>query len=433
MSRKDQFSKRRKQLLEKLDKKDAVLLFGSSEQLRNGDVHFPFRQNSNFYYFTGYTEPDAVALLLPHRNEGLYILFNLKSDPLIERWTGKRVGQEGAVKSYGADQAFALDVLNVKLVELLEGCERLYYEMGNKTFDHKILALVNKLQEQNRRNYGGITLSDIRKLAGEMRLLKDHSEIELLRAAAQKSAKAHIAAMKHCRPNLYEYQLEAVINYELMQENCRSFAYPSIVGGGKNACVLHYVANDSRLLAGDLVLIDAGGEYEYYASDITRTFPINGKFSAEQAQIYNLVLKAQEEVIAAIRPGIAWSKLQEIAVSHLSKGLVSLGILKGTVAEVIKNKTYLLYYMHNVSHWLGLDVHDAGAYKIDDQWRTLEEGMVLTVEPGLYLSANKNLDKKWWDIGVRIEDDILVTPEGCEVLTKDVPKEISEIEAIMTA
>lgn len=427
------YAARRQKLLSKLDKQSAAIFFSSSEVLRNGDVHFPFRQNSSFHYFTGFPEPDAVAVFLPGRKEGEYILFNRAKDPLMERWLGPRIGQEDACKVYGADEAFDIAKLEEKIIELLAGRKLISYEFAkHQAWDLKINEWVSKLQHSHRK--GGTApqqLSNISIISDEMRLIKSSEEIALLKKAAEISASAHKLLMKKCKPDIFEYELEAKFDYEVKRQRCRFLAYSTIVGGGGNACILHYDQNKDLLKEGDLVLIDAGGEYENYAADITRTFPVNGKFTANQSAIYELVLGAQQAVIEAIRPGLIWSRLQEIAVEHLTKGLIDLKILSGDLKEALEKKSYIEYYMHNIGHWLGLDVHDVGSYKVDGEWRPLEEGMVLTVEPGLYLSPNDKLDRKWWNIGIRIEDDVLVTSNGCEVLTKSVPKTIKEIEGLM--
>lgn len=433
MEQKDIYLARQKQLLGKIPHETAIVLFGAQEKTRNDDVVYPFRQNSNFYYFTGYSEPDAVAVLLIKRQQVQFILFNQLKEPEKERWIGPRIGQEAAVTNYGADLAFDIRTIDEKIIELVADCEKIFYEMGkNKSWDNRVLAWTSQLHAKNKKGtYYPLELVNFNVIAQEMRVKKDAHEIELMRKAAEYSAQAHIAVMKQCQPQMYEYQLEAVLNYELINKGCRSQAYQPIVGGGTNACILHYIENSSKLRSGDLVLVDAGGEFQNYAADITRTFPVNGRFSKEQAAVYNLVLKAQLAVINQIRPGLRWDKLQELTISILVEGLVSLGILKGEVEQIINKKTYLEFYMHNVSHWLGMDVHDAGLYRLHKEPRELEPGMVLTVEPGLYLSANSKIDKKWWDIGVRIEDDVLVTSDGCEVLSAMAPKTISQIEALM--
>jgi Xaa-Pro aminopeptidase len=427
-----EFANRRKKLLAAIEKDSAAILFASAECIRNGDVHYPFRQQSDFYYFTAFNEPDAVALFLPDHTEGQFILFNRPRDPLMERWLGPMVGQEGACEQWGADSAFDINLLDEKIIELLHDRRNIYYELGkNKAWDQKMMGWLSTLANNRKNLPCPFQLADIRKISSEMRLIKSANEIELMKKAAILSAQAHCKAIEKCRPGLFEFELEAVLNYELMVQGCRFSAYPAIVGGGGNACVLHYVDNKDELKEGDLVLVDAGGEYANYAADITRTFPVNGKFSTDQALLYEIVLAAQRAVIDAIKPGIFWHTLQEIAVEFLTKGLVSLGIIPGPLEEAIKNKTYQDYYMHNIGHWLGLDVHDVGAYKVNGEWRKLEAGMVLTVEPGLYLSAHEQLDQRWWNIGIRIEDDVLVTPTGCEVLSCAVPKEIKELEKMM--
>lgn len=428
-----EFLLRRQQLLNKIDQNSIALLFSASEVLRNGDVHFPFRQDSSFYYFTGFLEPESVAIFIPNRKEGQFILFNRPRNEALEKWQGPRAGQKGAREVFGADEAFKIEELDEKILELLLGRQKIYYEIGkNHQIDQRVISWLTKLQAQNRKELRSPSeLVDITSITHEMRLFKSHHEVAVIKRATEISAQAHCRAMQVCQPGLSEYELEIALTQEFLKYECRNVAYPSIVGGGANSCILHYIDNSAPLRDGDLVLIDAGVEYEYYAADITRTFPVNGRFTNEQATIYELVLSAQLAVIEAIRPGVRWNRLQEIAVEYLAKGLQQLGILEGTLENIIQNKTYQNYYMHNIGHWLGLDVHDAGNYKQNKEWRLLEPGMVLTVEPGLYLSANNSLAKKWWDIGVRIEDDVLVTDEGCEVLSSGVPKTIHEIEDLM--
>lgn len=433
MNNESRFSVRRRMLFERIGEDNAAVLFGSKELVRNGDVHYPFRQNSTFYYFTGFSEPDAVAVFLPGHKDGPFILFNIVRNKEMEQWLGPCASQEGAVTIYGADSAFDIGLLDEKIVDLLADRQKIFYEMGcNKTWDQTLLSWVRKLQGKHRKKYYCPSeLADVSVITHEMRLKKDPLEISLLRQVAEKSAQAHIKAIERCCPQLFEYQLEAVINFELINQDCRFSAYPAIVGGGKNACILHYVENKDILQSGDLVLIDAGGEYQNYAADITRTFPVNGKFSKDQAAVYQVVLDAQLAVIDAIKPGIPWNALQELAVKVLVKGMVSLGILSGKIDEIITTKAYQQYYMHNIGHWLGLDVHDVGRYQVKGESRLLEEGMVFTVEPGLYLSANNQLAKRWWGIGIRIEDDILVTDKGCEILSHTVPKTINDLENLM--
>lgn len=427
----EEFFKRRAKLLNAIGNDGAAILFAADECVRSGDVHYPFRQESDFFYFTGFNEPEAVAVLLP----GRYILFNRAKDAKLERWLGPIAGQQGALEKFKADLSFDINLIDEKLTEFLVGRKNIYYPRGKKTrWDTAVLHWVSKLQTANeQKGFPGIQIADVRELSSNMRLIKSSEELKIIEKVAELSSAAHCAAMKTCRPGIYEFELEASLNYVLARNGCRFPAYPAIVGGGKNACILHYVENNSELRDGDLVLVDAGGELEGYAADITRTYPVNGKFTREQAAVYDLVLAAQMAVINAIEPGVSWNVLQEIAVKILSEGLVSLGIIKGSAKDVIRLKTYSDYYMHNIGHWLGLDVHDSGNYKIDDHWRILEPGMVFTVEPGLYLSPSKALNERWWNIGIRIEDDIVVTTSGCNVLTSGVPKERSEIEQLMAS
>lgn len=430
----EQFAARRSKLLDKIGPDSVAILFSASECVRNADVHFPFRQESNFYYYTGFEEPDSVALFLPKRAEGEFVLFNRRRDPEMEKWLGPRAGQEDACQRYGVDQAFDIEQIDQKIIALLQKRVALFYLLGrNNSWDERIRKWVTFLQKAARRDTPSLNqLSDLNPITASFRVVKDTFEIATLRKVTAISAAAHCKLMEACRPGLFEYELSALFDYEITVKGCKDLAYSTIVGGGANACILHYVQNKAQLKAGDLVLIDAGGEIDNYAADISRTFPTNGKFSKHQALLYQLVLDAQLAVIKEIKPGLPWNKLQEIAASHLTQGLIDLGILRGSLPELLATKAYLRYYMHNIGHWLGLDVHDAGAYSINGQPRPLEPGMVLTVEPGLYLSPNKELDQKWWHIGIRIEDDILVTENGCEVLTEGVPKTLKEIEVIMS-
>jgi Xaa-Pro aminopeptidase len=429
-----EYKSRRAQLVQQI-KQDAVILITSApEYVRNGDVQYPYRQNSDFYYLTGFTEPEAVMVLIPNGTSHRFILFNRDNDPDQEIWHGKRAGQQGACKVFGADEAHPIETLAELLPELLKNRSCVYYPIGcDSYFDDIVIDTVNQLRARARTGVKAPSeFHDISPLVHEMRLIKSESETDLMRQAAQMTVLAHQKAMKICKPGLYEYQLEAELLQTFCQHGSRFPAYSSIVGGGENSCILHYVQNDAQLKDGDLVLIDAGAEYFGYAADVTRTFPVNGKFNPEQAAIYQLVLKAQLAAIEAIKPGCSWESLQEIIVKVLTTGLVELEILSGKVINLIEKQAYKPFYMHNSGHWLGLDVHDVGSYKCDDKWRCLEPGMVLTVEPGLYISAgNRAIAKKWWNIGVRIEDDVLVTQTGHEVLTQALPKEVAEIEVWM--
>lgn len=430
----EEYKNRRRKLSEIVGKDSIVIVPSAKEVFRNGDSDYLFRQNSNFYYLTGFNEPDAVAVLASERPEGEYVLFNRVRDIKAEIWNGKRAGQAGAVSDYGADQAFPYEDLDAKMPELLKNYRKVYFPIGmNPEFDQRILSWIKELRHRiPSRRAVPTEFIDIRPSLYAMRLIKSPAEINLMRYVAKASAGAHRKAMQACRPGLWEYQIQAVLLKEFSWHHCFPPAYNCIVAGGENACVLHYNENNAELKNGDMLLIDAAGEYQNYAADITRTFPVNGRFTHEQRAIYELVLLAQKNTIAMVKPGVSAPALQANAIRILSEGLLSLGLLKGTLEEVIKNRTYTQFYMHNVGHWLGLDTHDAGSYRLGQEENCLlEPGMVFTIEPGIYIQPHENIEKKWWNIGVRIEDNILVTETGNEILSIDAPKEITEIEALM--
>lgn len=426
--------RRRKRLMDMMGEDSIAIIPTASVRIRNRDVEYPFRPDSDFYYLTGFAEPEAVAVLIPNRPQGEYLLFCRERDAKMERWDGIRAGLEGACDTYAADDAFPIGDMDEIIPGLLENKEHLYFNIGNDSaFDQRIAGWVNQVRDRVR---AGVHAPDEiispNHFLHEMRLYKSRIEIKFMKKAARISALAHNRAMQLCRPGKMEYQIEAEINHEFMLHGARSPAYPSIVGGGKNGCILHYTDNRDELQDGDLLLIDAGAEYSSYASDITRTIPVNGKFSEAQRAAYEIVLQAQLAAIKKIRPGNHWNEPHEAAIKVITAGLVDIGILKGNVKQLVKDNAYSPYYMHRTGHWLGMDVHDVGDYKIEGEWRTLEPGMVMTVEPGLYLSAHsKGLARKWWNIGIRIEDDVLVTKNGNEVLSKDAPKGVDEIEALM--
>lgn len=435
MIRQEEYLARRKKLAQQLSDNSLAIIPAAQEVMRNGDSHYRFRQDSNFYYLTGFNEPDALLVITaePHSQS---ILFNRTRNIAEEQWTGKRLGQEGALATLDINEAYPIEQLTNKLPSLLMNRTAVFYAFGaNPSLEKQITDAITQVKAQIRRGIKApANLCDLQPLLSEMRLFKSEAEQNLMRQAARISIAGHQRAMKACAQLTHEHELEAELLYEFFRQGCRSVAYDSIVGGGENACILHYTANNQPLKKGDLVLIDAGGEYEYYASDITRTFPINGCFSPEQKAIYELVLKAQKVGIACIKPGTPWNKPQQLIIQILTQGLCELGLLQGDVDELIAKEAYRAFYMHNSGHWLGLDVHDVGAYKINNEWRPFEAGMVLTVEPGLYISANTaGVDKRWWNIGVRIEDDVLVTPSGHEVLTAALPVNVAEIEALMRA
>ncbi len=429
-----EFAQRRARLMRKTGHDGVAILPAAPHALRNRDSEYPYRPDSDFYYLTGFAEPEAVAVLVPGRKEGEYILFCRERDPKMEIWTGSRAGQEGARTLYGADQSFPIGDIDKVLPRLLENRRRVFYAMGQRqVFDQQVMAWVNQVRSKARTGvHAPAEFVALEEPLHEMRLFKSKAEIAAMRYAAKVSAAAHRRAMQSCRAGMMEYQVEAELLHEFVREGCRFPAYNSIVGGGGNACTLHYTDNNASLNDGDLLLIDAGAEFDCYAADITRTFPINGRFSAEQKAVYEIVLAAQLAAIDKVRPGNHWNEPHEAAVRVLTEGLVELGLLKGKPKQLIKDEAHRKFYMHRTGHWLGMDVHDVGAYKVDGNWRGLEAGMVLTVEPGLYIPAgSKGVPKKWWNIGIRIEDDVLVTKDGHEVLTAAAPKTVADIEALM--
>ena len=429
-----EFKKRRKQLIKAIGIGNVALISSASVRARNRDVDYPFRQDSDFFYLTGFNEPDALAVFIPGREQGEYILFCREFDATKALWEGAHAGLEGATQHYDADDAFPIDDLDDILPGLLENKTKVFYPMGrNLELDTKLLEWINNIRNQTR---SGIVapseLVSLELIVHEMRLFKSANELKLMRLAAEVSAAGHVKAMQASKAGLYEYQIEAELIYHFNQNGLRHVAYPSIVAGGKNACTLHYTENNSKLKSGDLLLIDAGAECDHYAADITRTFPVSGRFTEPQKQLYQLVLDAQFAALEQIKPGLFWHQAHDASVEVLTRGLVELGLLKGKINKLIKDEKYKQFYMHRIGHWLGMDVHDVGDYKINNQWRILEPGMVLTVEPGLYIPADcKTVEAKWRGIGIRIEDDILVTSTGHEVLTSGVPKSIQEIEALM--
>lgn len=433
MITRQEYQARRHALAAKLPQGAIAIIPGADEQLRNGDAHYRFRQDSDFYYLTGFNEPEAL-LIITAGKPGKSYLFNRSRNLDKEQWTGRRLGQEGACQALGVDDAYPIDSLTARLPDFLIGKTAIYCAISHyRRWEKPIFEALQLVKQQIRRGVKAPeSLCDLEPLLSEMRLFKSKTEIDLMRRAAEISVAAHKRAMQTCNRAENEYQLEAELLYEFTRGGCRSVAYDPIVGGGANACILHYTENNQPLRDGDLLLIDAGGEFENYAADITRTFPVNGRFSEEQRAIYELVLKAQKAGITCIKPGLAWHEVQQTMVHILTAGLCQLGLLKGAVDKLIATEAYKPFYMHNSGHWLGLDVHDAGRYKINGEWRPLEAGMVLTVEPGLYISAGmKGVEQRWWNIGVRIEDDILVTKDGHENLTAALPVEIADIEALM--
>lgn len=433
---KAEYARRRKALMEQMEPNSIAILPAAAVAIRNRDVEHVYRQDSDFQYLSGFPEPEAVIVLIPGREYGEYVLFCRERNPERELWDGLRAGQDGAMREYGADDAFPITDIDDILPGLIEGRDRVYSSMGsNPEFDRHVMEWINVIR--SKAHLGAQPPKEfvaLDHLLHDMRLYKSAAEVKVMREAAQISARAHVRAMQASRAGLYEFTLEAELDYEFRKGGAKMPAYGSIVASGRNACILHYQENDAPLRDGDLVLIDAGCEIDCYASDITRTFPVSGKFSAEQKAIYEVVLKSQEAAFAAIKPGNHWNQAHEATVRVITEGLVELGLLRGAVDELIAAEAYKAFYMHRAGHWLGMDVHDVGEYKVGGEWRVLEAGMALTVEPGIYVSPdNQAVAKKWRGIGVRIEDDVVVTKKGCEILTGDVPKTVAEIEALMAA
>ncbi|MFK3972654.1 Xaa-Pro aminopeptidase [Pseudomonas sp. NPDC087358] len=433
---KAEYARRRKALMEQMEPNSIAILPAAAVAIRNRDVEHVYRQDSDFQYLSGFPEPEAVIVLIPGREYGEYVLFCRERNPERELWDGLRAGQDGAISQYGADDAFPITDIDDILPGLIEGRDRVYSSMGNNPeFDRHVMEWINVIR--SKAHLGAQPPNEfvaLDHLLHDMRLYKSAAEVKVMREAAQISARAHVRAMQASRAGLHEFSLEAELDYEFRKGGAKMPAYGSIVASGRNACILHYQENDAPLKDGDLVLIDAGCEIDCYASDITRTFPVSGKFSAEQKAIYELVLKSQEAAFAAIKPGNHWNQAHEATVQVITSGLVELGLLQGAVDELIANEAYKAFYMHRAGHWLGMDVHDVGEYKVGGEWRVLEVGMALTVEPGIYVSPdNQHVAKKWRGIGVRIEDDVVVTKKGCEILTVDVPKSVAAIEALMAA
>jgi len=428
-----EYDRRRRALARAIGPDGLAILPAARETIRNRDVHFPFRQSSDFTYLTGFPEPNALAVIAPGRKGGPFVLFCRPKDPEREQWDGPRAGVEGAISTYKADQAFLVSDLETQMPGLIEGRNRLFYPVGASTaFDAQVMGWVNQVRTKAR---GGVAAPDtfvtLESVLHEHRLVKSPSEIKVMRRAARISADGHRQLMRFCRPGRRESELESEFQHYCAMQGARYQAYPPIVGGGVNACVLHYVENGATLRDGDLVLVDAGCELDGYASDITRTFPVSGRFSAPQRELYQLVLEAQQAAIAKAMPGNRWNEPHEAALTVLTKGLKGLGILSGKLGKLIKEEAYKPYYMHRTGHWLGMDVHDVGRYKQAGEWRTLEPGMIFTVEPGLYMPAIEAVPEPYRGIGIRIEDDVLITKDGSEILSAAAPKEPDGIEHLM--
>jgi Xaa-Pro aminopeptidase len=433
---KSEFARRRKNLMARMEPNSIAIIPSAREQVRSRDTEYPFRQDSDFYYLSGFAEPESVLVLMPGRRHGQFVVFCRERDPSMELWNGYRAGPEGVCQRFGADDAFPIGDIDDILPGLIEGRDRVYYSMGRSAeFDRQIMAWVNRIRSKE--SSGAVPpgeFTDLDHMLHELRLFKSAAELRLMRKAGQITVRAHERAMRRCRPGMYEYQLEAELLHEFACAGARHAAYNSIVGSGGNGCILHYVENGGKMRDGDLVLVDAGCELEHYASDVTRTYPVNGRFSPEQRALYELVLRAQAAAIGCIAPGNHWNQPHDASVKVITRGLVKLGLLKGRVDSLIKRQAYRRFYMHRVGHWLGMDVHDVGDYRVGGEWRLLEPGMVMTVEPGIYVSPDDSkVARKWRGIGIRIEDNVVVTRDGCEVLTAALPKSVEDIEALMAA
>jgi len=427
-----EFERRRRQLMRMVGSGGIAILPAAPVRTRSRDVEYRYRQDSDFFYLTGFAEPEAVAVLVPGRASGEFLMFCRDRDTVKEKWDGSRTGPEGAVERYGADDAFPIDDIDDILPGIMESCNRVYYTMGMYSeFDSRIADWVNSLRSGLSRGvHTPQEFVALDHLLHDMRLYKSRGEIAAMRRSAHIAVNAHKRAMQITRPGLYEYEVEAEFRHEFRRNGAWA-SYNPIVGGGANACVLHYVANESELRDGDLLLIDAGCELDYYASDITRTFPVNGRFTPEQRAVYEIVLEAQLAAIERTVSGNHWNDPHDAAVRVITRGLKKLGLLDGTLPRLVKDEAYREFYMHRTGHWIGMDVHDVGDYKVGDEWRVLETGMVTTVEPGVYLPDKRSIPKRFRNIGIRIEDDVAITAHGPDVLSKGLAKEPDEIEALM--
>ncbi|HFC9643697.1 Xaa-Pro aminopeptidase [Escherichia coli] len=430
-----EFQRRRQALVEQMQPGSAALIFAAPEVTRSADSEYPYRQNSDFWYFTGFNEPEAVLVLIKSDDTHNHsVLFNRVRDLTAEIWFGRRLGQDAAPEKLGVDRALAFSEINQQLYQLLNGLDVVYHAQGEYAYADVIVnSALEKLRKGSRQNLTApATMIDWRPVVHEMRLFKSPEEIAVLRRAGEITAMAHTRAMEKCRPGMFEYHLEGEIHHEFNRHGARYPSYNTIVGSGENGCILHYTENECEMRDGDLVLIDAGCEYKGYAGDITRTFPVNGKFTQAQREIYDIVLESLETSLRLYRPGTSILKVTGEVVRIMVSGLVKLGILKGDVDELIAQNAHRPFFMHGLSHWLGLDVHDVGVYG-QDRSRILEPGMVLTVEPGLYIAPDAEVPEQYRGIGIRIEDDIVITETGNENLTASVVKKPEEIEALMVA
>ena len=433
MIKQAEYSRRRKHLMQMAGPDSVVVLSAAPERFRNNDTHYPYRQNSDFHYLTGFNEPEAVLVLLPEGKDCRSILFCRERDAKREMWDGPMAGLEGAVADFKMDEAFPITELDKRMPAYLEERDKVYYGVGHDTtFDQQVIAWLNKVRGK-KGVHAPDELVSVDHDLHEMRLYKSRAEISAMRKSAKVAVVAHEHAMQTCRPGMNEAETHAGLLQNFYSRHCRP-SYEPIVGAGNNGCILHYIANDQPLNDGDLLLIDAGAEYDCYASDVTRTFPVNGRFSAEQKALYEVVLETQRAAIEKVSAGQQWIDVQNESIRVTTEGLVELGLLKGKVDELIEQESHKEFYVHNVGHWLGLDVHDVGDYQVDGHSRALEPGMVMTVEPGIYIANHReDVDQRWRGIGIRIEDNVLVTKNGPDVLTGDLVKTIDDIEALMAS
>jgi Xaa-Pro aminopeptidase len=435
MIKQKEYEKRRKHLMDIAGSGSVIIVRAASQKIRNRDAAYPYRQDSDFLYLSGFSEPEAMIVLLPEADGGEAILFCRERDAHREMWDGLRAGTEGAVEQYGFDEAFPISEVGERLPELLHGRQKIYHDLGkDPEFDQVLIGWMNEFRAKTRKKF--LAPDEIIALdhsLHEMRLFKSRTEITAMRKSARVAEAAHKRAMQVCKPGMSEAEIHAELLHVFTSNQCEA-SYVPIVGGGANACVLHYISNRDTLNDGDLLLIDAGAEYDGYASDITRTFPVNGKFSGPQKDLYEVVLAAQLKAIDEVRAGNPWDHVHETAVRVATEGMIDLGILKTSLEEALEEEHFKDYYVHNTGHWLGLDVHDVGEYEIDGHSRVLEPGMVLTVEPGIYIPETAtSVDKLWRGMGIRIEDDVAVTRAEADILTSGICKTMDEIEALMAS
>ena len=433
MIKKKEYARRRRQLMRMAGEDSIIILQAAPARIRNNDAHYAYRQDSDFLYLTGFNEHDAILVMIPEEKDGKCILFCRERDATREMWDGKMVGLEGAVSEFGMDEAIDIKEAEKHLREMLQDRDRIYYDLGrNPLFDQRLIGWLNEFRGEARKTFHAPEeIHALDHMLHDMRVYKSREELSVMRKSAKVAIEAHERAMRTCRPGMNEAEIHAELMHTFIRNHCEP-SYLPIVGGGANACVLHYVTNDQQLNDGDLLLIDAGAEYDGYASDITRTFPVNGKFSSEQKALYEVVLAAQEAAIDKVRPGVQWQQVHDEAVRVATEGMIELGILGNSLEEELESEGYKKFYVHNTGHWLGLDVHDVGEYTIDGHSRELEPGMVLTVEPGIYIGPGEDsVDEVWRGMGIRVEDNVAVTRKEPLILTRGLARTVDEIEELM--